>query len=111
MRDGSEALDYLFRRGAFADRPPELPCLCLVDLKMPKVDGFEVLQAVKSDPALRSIPVVVLTSSAEESDLARSYSNGVNAYVVKPVIFSEFMDAVRIVGQFWAVVNRVASDN
>ena len=107
VRDGAEALDYLFRRGAFASRPAEAPCLFLLDLKMPKVDGLEVLQTVKADASLRTIPIVVLTSSAEESDLARSYDLGVNAYVVKPVVFSEFLDAVKIVGQFWAVVNQV----
>jgi CheY-like chemotaxis protein len=105
VRDGAEALDYLHRRGAFAGAEP--PCLILLDLKMPKVDGLEVLQTVKGDPALRVIPIVVLTSSAEESDLARSYDLGVNAYVVKPVVFSEFMDAVKAVGQFWAVVNQL----
>jgi CheY-like chemotaxis protein len=109
VRDGAEALDYLFRRGAFASRSPESPCVLLLDLKMPKVDGLEVLQAVKGDPVLRTIPVVVLTSSAEESDLARSYHLGVNAYVVKPVVFAEFMDAVKMVGQFWALVNQVPS--
>jgi CheY-like chemotaxis protein len=111
VRDGAAALDYLYRRGAFADRHPDPPGLFLLDLKMPKVDGLEVLQTVKRDPTLRTIPVVVLTSSAEESDLARSYDLGVNAYVVKPVVFSEFLDAVKAVGQFWAVVNHAPSGN
>jgi CheY-like chemotaxis protein len=106
VRDGAEALDFLYRRGAHASRPDEPPCVILLDLKMPKVDGLEVLRTVKGDPALRTIPVVVLTSSAEESDLVRSYELGVNAYVVKPVAFSEFMGAVKMVGQFWAVINQ-----
>jgi CheY-like chemotaxis protein len=105
VRDGAAALDYLYRRGDFAGRSPELPALILLDLKRPKVDGLEVLQAVKDDPNLRSLPVVILTSSREESDLARSYGLGVNAYVVKPVVFGDFMDAVKILGQFWAVIN------
>jgi CheY-like chemotaxis protein len=107
VRDGAEALDYLYRRGAYADRDGDLPALVLLDLKMPKVDGIEVLKTVKSDPQLQLIPVVMLTSSREESDLIRSYKLGVNAYVVKPVDFSEFMDAVRQIGVFWAVVNEV----
>jgi CheY-like chemotaxis protein len=106
VRDGAEALDYLYRRGSHASRPDEAPAVILLDLKMPKVDGLEVLRTVKSDPALRTIPVVVLTSSGEESDLVRSYDLGVNAYVVKPVAFTEFVDAVKMVGQFWAVVNQ-----
>jgi CheY-like chemotaxis protein len=105
VRDGAAALDYLYRRRDFAGRPPELPALILLDLKMPKVDGLEVLQAVKDDPVLRPLPVVILTSSREESDLARGYGLGVNAYVVKPVVFTDFMDAVKILGQFWAVIN------
>jgi CheY-like chemotaxis protein len=106
VRDGAEALDYLYRRGAYASRSAEQPGVVLLDLKMPKVDGLEVLRTVKADPALRTIPVVVLTSSAEESDLVRSYHLGVNAYVVKPVVFAEFVNAVKVVGQFWAVVNQ-----
>ena len=106
VRDGAEALDYLYRRGAYASRSAEQPGVVLLDLKMPKVDGLEVLRTVKADPALRTIPVVVLTSSAEESDLVRSYDLGVNAYVVKPVVFAEFVNAVTVVGQFWAVVNQ-----
>jgi CheY-like chemotaxis protein len=105
VRDGAAALDYLYRRRQFADRSPDNPALILLDLKMPKVDGIEVLQQVKGDPALRIIPVVVLTSSREESDLVRTYDLGVNAYVVKPVVFTEFMEAVKVLGQFWAVVN------
>ena len=106
VRDGAEALDYLYRRGAYASRSAEPPGVILLDLKMPKVDGLEVLRTVKADAALRTIPVVVLTSSAEESDLVRSYDLGVNAYVVKPVVFAEFVNAVKVVGQFWAVVNQ-----
>ena len=95
----------MYRRGVFASRPPEPPGLILLDLKMPKVDGLEVLQQIKLDRALRTIPIVVLTSSREESDLVRTYDLGVNAYVVKPVVFNEFMGAVKVLGQFWAVVN------
>jgi len=105
VRDGAAALDYLFRRGSFASRSPELPALVLLDLKMPKVDGLEVLQQLKGDRALRTVPIVVLTSSREESDLVRTYDLGANAYVVKPVVFHEFMAAVKVLGQFWAVVN------
>lgn len=105
LRDGAEALDYLYRRGAFADRPEGHPAVVLLDLKMPKVDGIEVLRKVKSDPDLRTIPIVVMTSSREEQDLLKSYELGVNAYVVKPVNFHEFIEAVRKVGGFWAVLN------
>ena len=105
LRDGAEVLDYLYCRGAFAGRDDALPAFLLLDLKMPKVDGLEVLRVIKEDPKLRMIPVVMLTSSREESDLVRSYKLGVNAYVVKPVDFTEFMDAVRQIGAFWAVVN------
>jgi CheY-like chemotaxis protein len=105
VRDGAEALDFLYRRNGFADRLPDNPGLILLDLKMPKVDGVEVLRQVKSDPVLRTIPVVMLTSSREEQDVLRTYDLGVNAYVVKPVVFSDFMDAVKVLGQFWAVVN------
>jgi CheY-like chemotaxis protein len=104
-RDGVEALDYLYCRGSFAGRTPENPVLVLLDLKMPRVDGLQVLKEIKSDPALRSIPVVVLTSSREEQDLVRTYDLGVNAYVVKPVDFRNFVEAVRALGQFWAVLN------
>ena len=104
-RDGEEALDYLYRRGAYAGRTPGNPIVLLVDLKMPKVDGLEVLRQVKSDPALKGIPVVMLTSSREEGDLLRSYELGVNAYVVKPVEFSDFVGAVSRLGGFWALVN------
>jgi CheY-like chemotaxis protein len=105
VRDGSEALDYLYCRGTYRGRSDGHPALVLLDLKMPKVDGLEVLRQVKSDAALRHIPVVILTSSREEQDLVRSYDLGVNAYVVKPVGFAEFIDAVKLLGGFWAVVN------
>jgi CheY-like chemotaxis protein len=105
VRDGAEALDYLYRRGAFANRANGNPALVLLDLKMPKVDGIEVLRQIRQDEELRRIPVVMLTSSREEQDLLRSYDLGVNAYVVKPVAFSEFMDAVRQLGGFWGVIN------
>jgi CheY-like chemotaxis protein len=104
-RDGVEALDYLLARGTFAGRPPGLPAVMLLDIKMPKLGGLEVLRQMKSDPVLKSIPVVMLTSSREEPDLATSYSLGANAYVVKPVDFQQFMDAVKQVGAFWAVLN------
>ena len=109
VRDGVEALDYLYRRGRYALRPPDNPALVLLDLKMPKVTGLEVLQQIKVDPALKMIPVVMLTSSREEGDLIRSYQLGVNAYVVKPVDFPHFMDAVRQIGGFWAVINQTPS--
>ena len=105
LRDGEEALNYLYRRGAFADRPSANPAVILLDLKMPKVDGIEVLKQIKADPALQMIPVVVMTSSREEQDLVNSYKLGVNAYVVKPLQFHEFADAIRLVGAFWAVLN------
>jgi CheY-like chemotaxis protein len=105
VRDGAEALDFLFCRGEFSARPPENPVLLLLDLKMPKVDGLEVLRQVKNDPGLRTIPVVVLTSSREERDLVDTYGLGANAFVVKPVEFGAFVEAVKALGQFWAVVN------
>ena len=107
LRDGAEALDCLYRRGAFATRPPGQPAVVLLDLKMPKVDGLEVLRQVKGDAALRTTPVVVMTSSREEQDIVRSYQLGVNAYVVKPVNFGEFVEAVRQLGVFWAVINEL----
>lgn len=105
VRDGALALDFLERRNTFADRTEGNPALVLLDLKMPKVAGLEVLRHIKSHPALKTIPVVVLTSSREEQDLLRSYEIGVNAYVVKPVGFESFMGAIRELGQFWGVVN------
>ena len=105
VHDGAEALDYLYRRGAFANRPGELPVVVLLDLKMPKVDGLEVLRRMKSDPELKQIPVVMLTSSREERDLVASYALGVNAYVVKPVDFGQFIESVSRLGCFWVLVN------
>ncbi len=105
VSDGAEALDYLFRRGHFAGRTYGQPAVIMLDLKMPKVDGMEVLRQIRSDSKLRVIPVVVVTSSREEQDLLNSYQLGVNAYVVKPVKFSEFVEAVTRVGVFWAVLN------
>lgn len=105
LRDGADALDYLLCRGAFASRTGPQPTVVLLDLKMPKVDGIEVLRQMKADPALKRIPVVVMTSSREEKDLLDSYDLGVNAYVVKPVKFHEFVDAVKLVGGFWTLLN------
>jgi CheY-like chemotaxis protein len=107
VRDGAEALDYLYCEGEFSGRPHDDPGLILLDLKMPKIDGIEVLRRIKEDPAKRSIPVVVLTSSREEYDLVRTYTLGVNAYVVKPVVFQEFVEAVKVLGQFWGVINEL----
>ena len=106
VNDGVEALDYLHARGRFADRPRGNPAVVLLDIKMPKMDGLEVLKRMKADERLRPVPVVMLTSSREESDLVESYRLGVNAYVVKPVDFREFVSAVKNVGLFWAVVNQ-----
>jgi CheY-like chemotaxis protein len=105
VRDGAAALDYLYRRGEHADRPEGHPAVVLLDLKMPKVDGLQVLKQVKADESLRSIPIVMLTSSREEQDLVESYRLGANAYVVKPVDFGRFVEAVSQLGMFWAVVN------
>jgi CheY-like chemotaxis protein len=104
-RDGAEALDYLYRRGQFADRPDGQPVVVLLDLKMPRVDGLEVLRQVKGDPELRTIPIVILTSSRQEQDIIESYDLGVNAYVVKPVAFDNFVDVVRQLGLFWVLTN------
>lgn len=103
--DGEEVLDYLHRRGAYASRARGNPVVVLLDLKMPKMDGQEVLRAIKTDENFRTLPLVVLTSSREESDLARSYQLGANAYVVKPVDFHEFADTIKQLGVFWAVIN------
>jgi CheY-like chemotaxis protein len=104
-RDGEKALDYLYCRGEFSARSNDNPAVMLLDLKLPKVDGLEVLQQIKSDERLKLIPVVVLTSSREEKDMVRSYKLGVNAYVVKPVDFHEFVNAIKELGVFWAVIN------
>jgi two-component system response regulator len=105
VRDGAEALDYLFHRGKFAGHANGLPVVVLLDLKMPKVDGLQVLKQMKEDPQLRSIPVVMITSSREEQDLLGSYQLGVNAYVVKPVDFQQFVASIKQVGFFWAIIN------
>jgi CheY-like chemotaxis protein len=104
-RDGAEALDYLYRREAYSGRPVGHPAVVLLDLKLPKVDGLELLEMVKSDPALRHVPIVMLTSSREEQDVVKSYDLGVNAFVVKPVDFAEFFQAIRDLGAFWAILN------
>jgi DNA-binding response OmpR family regulator len=105
VRDGEEALDYLYRRASFATRAKGNPAVMLLDLKLPKVDGLEVLQKIRANGTLKLIPVVVLTSSREERDMIASYKLGVNAYVVKPVDFHEFVNAIRELGVFWAVIN------
>ncbi len=104
-RDGAEALEFLYQRGPHASRPPGDPAVVLLDLKLPKVDGLEVLEKVKNDPAQRHIPIVMLTSSREEQDLVRSYQLGVNAFVVKPVDFREFFEAIQDLGVFWGIIN------
>jgi CheY-like chemotaxis protein len=110
VKDGEQALDYLFCRGSFADRADVPPRLVLLDLKMPKVNGIEVLKAIKSDERLKRIPVVVMTSSQEESDLAKTYELGVNSYVVKPVDFNSFADVTRQAGYYWLAINRGVAD-
>lgn len=110
VKDGQEALDYLYRVGSFADRDGGIPAVVLLDIKLPKVDGLQVLEQVKTDPQLKTLPVVMLTSSNQESDLTRTYGLGVNAYVVKPVGFAEFVSALRELGLFWAVINRPPPD-
>ena len=105
VRDGAQALDYLYRRGEYAGNEDGNLAVILLDLKLPKVDGLEVLRVIKSDEALKLIPVVVLTSSREERDVIESYRLGVNAYVVKPVNFNEFINAVKELGAFWAIIN------
>ena len=104
-RDGAEALDFLYHRGEHVSRPPGDPAVVLLDLKLPKVDGLEVLEKVKNDPQQRHIPIVMLTSSREEQDLVRSYQMGVNAFVVKPVDFREFFEAIQDLGVFWGIIN------
>ena len=107
VKDGAEALDFIYCTGAFADRRNGHPGLVLLDIKMPKVDGIEVLRRIKSDERTRSIPVVILTSSAEERDIIESYQLGVNSYLVKPVEFSAFTEVVAQLGMYWAVLNRL----
>ena len=104
-RDGEEAIDFLYATGSHEGRPDGDPAVVLLDLKLPKIDGLEILERVKNDPALRHIPVVMLTSSREEQDLVRSYELGVNAFVVKPVEFTKFFKAIEDLGVFWAILN------
>jgi CheY-like chemotaxis protein len=111
VRDGPEALDYLECRGRYQDRSTGLPIFILLDLKLPKISGLEVLERVRTNPTLRSVPVVVLTSSREEPDLKRAYELGTNAYVVKPVRFEDFAEAVKEIGLFWAVLNATPARN
>lgn len=107
VRDGVEALEYLRREGKYAAREEGNPAVLLLDIKMPRMDGIETLRVIRADPALKKLPVVMLTSSREESDLAKTYDLGVNAYVVKPVQFKAFVEAVKVVGIFWAVLNEL----
>lgn len=107
LEDGAEALDFLFGRGAFAGRPPgQRPKVILLDLKLPKVSGLEVLRQIKAEPELASIPVVVVTSSREDPDIRDAYELGANSYVVKPVEFEAFLDAISRVGLYWMIVNQ-----
>jgi CheY-like chemotaxis protein len=105
VRNGAEALDYLYRRGEFSTRPAGNPAVVLLDLKMPKVDGLEVLRQIKTDEEMKVIPIVMLTSSREEHDLVKSYKLGANAYVVKPIDFQQVVEAIKQLGLFWAVLN------
>ena len=105
VRDGQEALDFLYCKGNYKDRIKENPCVVFLDLKMPRIDGLEVLQQIKKDPHLKRIPIVVLTSSKMESDLIKSYDYGANAYVAKPVDFNAFVEVVKQLGAFWGVLN------
>lgn len=106
VEDGVEAMDYLLRRGAYANREEGLPAVLLLDIKMPRMDGLEVLKEIRNTDELKRLPVVILSSSREESDLARSWDMGVNAYVVKPVDVDQFFGAVQTLGKFWAVINQ-----
>jgi two-component system response regulator len=109
VEDGVEVMDYLLRRGAYATRAEGLPAVLLLDIKMPRMDGLEVLQQIRGHDKLKTLPVVILSSSREESDLARSWDLGVNAYVVKPVDVDQFFQAVKLLGTFWAVINEAPS--
>ena len=110
VKDGEAALDFLFQRGSYADRPNSLPKVVLLDLRLPKVDGIEVLKQIRATPATREIPVVVLTSSKEEQDLVATYELGVNSFVAKPVSFNEFAEVVANLGMYWLLVNRLPPD-
>lgn len=105
VRDGVEAMDYLFQRGKFAGHPNGVPAVILLDLKMPRMDGLEALKQLRADPRFKHVPVVMITSSREEQDLVRSYQLGVNAYVVKPVDFQKFVECIKQIGFFWALIN------
>ena len=107
VKDGVQVLEYLRREGEFKDRAKGNPVFILLDIKMPRMDGIEVLRVLRDDPKLKTIPVIILTSSREETDLVESYKLGVNAYVVKPVNFSEFIEAVKQIGIFWALLNEL----
>lgn len=104
VRDGADALDYLYRRNSFKNRTDAQPVVVFLDIKMPKVDGVEVLRQIKADPSLRMIPVVMVTSSLEQQDLLRSYTLGANSYVVKPIDFDQFVSAIQELGLYWAVL-------
>lgn len=104
--DGEEALDYLYKRDKFADRLNDNPAVILLDIKMPKMNGIEVLKHIRSDPKLKLIPVIMVTSSGEERDLVESYKLGANSYVIKPVDIIQFIDAIKTLGQYWAVINQ-----
>lgn len=106
LKDGAEAIDFIFRTGSYQERPDTDPGLVLLDLKLPKVDGIQVLRQIKSNERSKSIPVVVLTSSAEEKDLVDSYRLGVNSYIVKPVDFEPFLDVIARAGFYWAIVDK-----
>ena len=105
VRDGQEALDYLFRSGAYANRPPVNPRLVLLDVKLPKLNGLEVLARIRDDPRTKGVPVVMLTSSREDRDINQGYALGINSYIVKPVDFAQFAEAVRTLGMYWLVLN------
>ncbi|HEY9254256.1 MAG TPA: response regulator [Stenotrophomonas sp.] len=111
VEDGVEVLDYLYRRGAYANREEGMPAVLLLDIKMPRLDGLEVLKQIRNDEQLKRLPVVILSSSREENDLARSWDLGVNAYVVKPVDVDQFFNAVQTLGTFWALINQAPGTN
>ena len=111
VEDGVEVLDYLYAKGSHAARTDGLPAVLLLDIKMPRMDGLEVLQTIRADPQFNRLPVVVLSSSREESDLARSWDLGVNAYVVKPVDVDQFFNAIKTLGTFWALINQAPGED